>query len=251
MGRLQDKVAIVTGAGSGIGREAAILFAQEGAKVVGVDCITEGGEETIKMIKEAGDEAIFVYADVSKTEDVKKMVKTAVDTYGRLDVLFSNAGIAPSEPLKDWTEEEFERVIATNLKGVILGMKYAIPEMLKAGGGSIINTASMAADRAIPNFTSYTASKGGIVAVTRAVAVEYATQNIQVNCVNPGVIATKLVLEAQNPEEIKPAIPMRRLGKPKEVACVALFLASGEASFITGQTIVVDGGQEADSHIRR
>ena len=251
MGRLQDKVAIVTGAGSGIGREAAILFAQEGAKVVGVDCITEGGEETIKMIKEAGDEAIFVYADVSKTEDVKKMVKTAVDTYGRLDVLFSNAGIAPSESLKDWTEEKFERVIATNLKGVILGMKYAIPEMLKAGGGSIINTASMTADRAIPNFTSYTASKGGIVAVTRAVAVEYATQNIQVNCINPGVIATKLVLEAQNPEEIKPAIPMRRLGEPKEVACVALFLASGEASFITGQTIVVDGGQEADSHIRR
>ena len=255
MGRLDDKVAIITGAGAGMGRIAAIEFAKEGAKVVVAEYVAESGEETVRMIKEAGGEAIFIKTDVSKTEDVKRMIKITVDTYGKLDVLYNNAGVvAEMAPTVESTEENFDKTIAVNLKGVWLGMKYAIPEMLKTGGGSIINTASQAGERGTPNVPAYSASKGGILALSRGTAMEYATKNIRVNCINPGLIATPMMADQlkDNPElreKYLAAIPQGRLGKPEEVALAALFLASGESSHITGQVLVVDGGMEASSGI--
>ena len=182
MGRLDDKVAFVTGAGSGIGRATAILFAKERAKVI-VACRTiETGKETVRMIGEAGGEAIFVRADVSKPDDVQKMITTTIDTYGRLDVLLNNAGVlSEPAPTTECTEENFDRTIAINLKGVWLAMKYAIPEMIKGGGGSIVNIASVAADRGLANFPAYCASKGGVVALSRGTAIEFAAKNIRVN----------------------------------------------------------------------
>jgi NAD(P)-dependent dehydrogenase (short-subunit alcohol dehydrogenase family) len=248
MGRLDGKVVIITGAGMGMGQAAAILFAKEGAKVVVADCLAEAGEETVKMIKEAGGEAIFVKADVSKAEDAKNMVKQTVDTYGRLDVLYNNAGIRGEvAPTPECTEENFDKVIAVNLKGVWLGMKYAIPEMLKTGGGSIINTASHTGERGTPNLPAYSASKGGVLAISRGTAMEYATKNIRVNCINPGTIATPFVIGGFSSEARKffmTTIPQGRLGEPEEVAYAALFLASDESSHITGHALVVDGGLE-------
>ncbi len=252
MGRLNGKVAVITGGGSGMGREASILFATEGAKVVIVDWVAEGGQETLRMVKEAGGEAIFVKADVSKTEDVKKMIKTAVDIYGKLDVLYNNAAIAPYEPLIESTEENFEKIIATNLKGVWLGMKHAIPEMIKSGGGSIINVASFVVDAAQRGSSIYAASKGGVVSMSRVAAVEHAHQGIRVNCIKPGIIITPMSLGCYGDPEARKraeaAVPMGRLGQPEEIAQVALFLASDESSLITGTEVLADGGIEADSH---
>ena len=251
MGRLDDKVAIITGAGMGMGRAAAILFAKEGAKVVVDDIVVATGEETVRMIKEAGGEAIFIKADVSKAEDVQNMVKTAVSTYGKLDVLYNNAGIAgEATPTEGCTEENWEKTITVNLKGVWLGMRYAIPEMIKTGGGSIINTASQAAERGMTNLPAYTASKGGVLSLSRATAMECAKKNIRINVINPGSIATPMVLAM--PDEAKESfvagIPMGRFGEPEEVARAALFLASDDSSHITGHALAVDGGMIADSH---
>ena len=254
MNRLGGKVAIITGAGMGMGRAAAILFAEEGAEVVVVDINAESGRETVKMIREAGGKAIFVKADVSNTDDVKNMVTTAVATYGKLNVLFNNAAIAKIEPLIESSEENFDRIVAVNIKGVWLGMKYAIPEMIKSGGGSIINTASVAADMGERGLAAYTASKGGVLSMSRVAAIEHASQNIRVNVINPGVILTPMTrsqFEA-HPElrkKIESITPQGRLGKPEEVAHLALFFASDESSHITGQKLAVDGGIEADSHI--
>ena len=256
MGRVEGKVAIVTGAGSGIGRASAMLLAKEGAKTVVVDRNAEAGEETVRMIKEAGGEAIFVKADVSKVEDIKKMVKTAVSTYGKLNILFNNAGlIAEVAPTAEATEEKFDETIATNLKGAFMGMKYAIPEMLRIGGGSIINIASIAGTKGVTNAPAYAASKGGVLALSRATAIEYATQNIRVNCISPGTISTPAMaaLMKDDPEikrNYEEAVPQGRLGRPDEVAQVVLFLASDEASHITGEKLAIDGGLEADSHLR-
>jgi NAD(P)-dependent dehydrogenase (short-subunit alcohol dehydrogenase family) len=252
MGRLDGKVAIITGAGAGMGRAAAILFAREGAKVV-IACRTiENGEETVRIIKEADGEAIFIKTDVSKTEDVKRMIYTTVDTYGKLDILFNNAGIlGDGSSTVECTEENFNQLIGTNLKGVWLGMKYAIPEMLKSGGGAIINNASIAADRALANSAVYSASKGGVVALSRTAAIEYSRRNIRINCINPGSIATDMVLNLS--PEFKEAVlavtPRNKFAKPEEVAQAALFLASEECPHIIGQALVVDGGLEADSHL--
>lgn len=253
MGKLDGKVAIVTGSGSGIGRAIAILFAREGAKVV-VTCRTvKSGEETVKNIKEAGNQAIFIRADVSKAEDVKNLIKAATDHYGKLNVLCNNAGIDEKHtPLAKVTEESFDRIIATNLRGVFLGMKYAIPEMIKTGGGSIVNISSMAADVGVRGHAPYCASKAGIVSLSRVVALEYASQNIRVNSLNPGPVVTPLQRAALDAEYLKAylaAIPQGRLGEPEEVAYIALFLASDESSLITGHALVADGGIEADSHI--
>jgi len=247
MCRLEGKVAIITGAsGTGIGRAIATLFAKEGAEVVIAGRGVEGGEETVRMVKEAGGKAIFIKTDVAKAEDVKKMVKAAVDTYGKLDVLVNNAAITePEGSTVDLTEELFDRTIAINLKGVWLGMKYAIPEMLKTGGGSIINFASQAANRALPTIPAYSASKGGVISLSRVAALEFASKNIRVNCISPGPIATRMVIDEWPPEQIEhfsKVIPRGRLGKPEEVAQVAVFLASDESSWITLQTLVVDGG---------
>ena len=253
MGRLDGKVAIITGAGRGMGRAAAILFAKEGAKVVVDDWVADRGEETVRMIKEAGSEAIFVNADVSKTEDIRRMIKTAIDAYGRLDILYNNAAIATYAPLTEAEEKDFEEIVAVNLKGTWLGMKYAIPEMAKTGGGSIINVASIAADAAQLGSTIYAATKGGVISMTRVAAVENAAQNIRVNIIKPGCIRTPMFEEVvKYPEAIKhieDVTPQKRIGKPEEVAHLALFLASDESSNITGQKITADGGIEADSHI--
>jgi len=172
MGRLDNKTAIITGAAAGIGRAAAILFAQEGAKVVVADIAVEGGEQTARMVREAGGEAVFIRTDVSKAEDIKRMVKTAIDTYSKLDVLFNNAGLALFSPLIESTETDFDKMIGVNLKGEWLGMKYAIPEMIKTGGGSIINTSSIDADHGHSGASIYCASKGAIVSMTKVAAVE-------------------------------------------------------------------------------
>jgi NAD(P)-dependent dehydrogenase (short-subunit alcohol dehydrogenase family) len=258
LGKLDGKVAIVTGAGQGIGRAGAILFAKEGAKVVVNDYAAEGGKETVQMIKKAGGEATFVQGDVSKEEDVKKMVRTAVDTYGKLDVLYNNAGVLIFKALTDLTEEDFNKVISVNLKGTWLGMKYAIPEMVKAGGGSIVNASSIVADMVNAGSSFYAASKGAIKTLTMVAAVEYAAKKIRVNCLKPGFIMTPMFtggLEfgfggiAEGIKHFGGVIPMGRVGTPEEVAQVALFLASDDSSYITGQSIVVDGGHEADNHV--
>jgi NAD(P)-dependent dehydrogenase (short-subunit alcohol dehydrogenase family) len=253
MGRLDNKVAIITGAGQGMGRVAAILFAKEGAKVIVAELLSDAGQETVTMVKKAGGNAIFVKTDVSKTEDVKKMIKAAVDTYGKLDVLYNNAAIvAEWAPITDWTEDNFDRIVEVNAKGVWLGMKYAIPEMAKAGGGAIINIASTAALIAQRNSAIYAMTKGGVIAMSRVAAVEFAPKNIRVNCIAPGPVATELLKKAFSPEVIGRIVsetPLGRLGEPKELAQVALFLASDESSWITGQCVVVDGGIQADSHL--
>jgi len=252
--RLKDKVAIITGAGSGMGRAAAILFAKEGAKVIVVDWVAEGGEETVRMVKEASGEAIFVKADISKTEDVKGMVKMAVDTYGKLNTLYNNAAVVMFEPLIESTEENLDKTIAVNVKGVWLTMKYGIPEIIKAGGGSIINTSSICADAAQYNSSIYSASKGGVISMSRVAAAEHARNNIRVNCIKPGCIVTPMSMSVlKNPEAVRrfvTEVPLGRLGQPEEVAQLALFLASDESSYITGQTVTIDGGVEAYSHIK-
>lgn len=253
MGRLDGKVAIITGGGAGMGEAASVLFAREGAKVAVADWDAQGGERVVTKIKETGGAAIFIKADVSKADDVRKMIKATVDTYGKLDILYNNAGIATYKPLIDLTDEDFDKMISINLKGVWLGMKYAIPEMIKTGGGSIINAASIAADAGQRGSAIYAASKGGVVSMSRVAAVEYATNNIRVNVIKPGAIATPMFMNAQTDpgvvERIVRETPQRRLGKAEEVAYVALFLASDESSYITGQKIAIDGGIEADSHI--
>lgn len=249
--RLKDRVAIITGAGSGIGRATAFLFAQEGAKVVVADYVAEGGEETVRLIKEAGGEATFVKVDVSKAADTQRMVNTAIDRYGKLDILCNNADIeGPWAPTEDLSEEDWDRVLSVNLKGVFLGSRYAIPEMLKQDGGVIINTASIAGLIAITNMPAYCASKGGVVLLTKAMALEYAAKNIRINCICPGAIRTpmfsRLTLDQVETEKaFCNGHPIGRCGTPEEIAHAALYLGSDESSFITGTALVVDGGWTA------
>lgn len=246
MGRLEGKVAVITGAGSGMGRVEAILFAQEGAKVAVVDITPERGEETVKLVKEAGGEAIFVKTDVAKSADVKKMVDTVVKAYGKLNIMVNGAAIAPNEgSTVGLSEEIFDKTIAINLKGVWLGMKYAIPAMIKSGGGAIVNFASISGVRALPTIPSYCASKGGVVSISMVAALENAAHNIRVNCVAPGPISTQMVLDQWPDEQIQHfsnATALGRLGKPEEIARIVLFLVSDDSFWITGQTIVADGG---------
>lgn len=253
MAKLKDKVAVITGAGSGIGRATAILFAKEGAKVVVVDCDRDSGEETVKIIKESGGEAIFVYADVSKSLDVQKMVESVVSKYGAIDILFNNAGINVALPITELTEEIWDNIINVNLKGVFLCCKYVIPVMKRQGSGVIINMGSTSALIGVAYFGAYTASKGGVLALTRTIALEVAPFNIRVNCICPGMVETPLskrtwermgISEEKRGERAK-LVPLGRVGKPEEIARVALFLASEGSSYMTGANIVVDGGWTA------
>ncbi|HEY2834089.1 MAG TPA: SDR family oxidoreductase [Sporichthyaceae bacterium] len=240
-GRLDGKVSIVTGAGSGIGAATARRFHAEGAKVVLADI--SGNQETIA--KELGDGALSVHADVSQGESVQGMIRAALDNFGRLDVLYNNAGIdGEIAKVADMTEEGWDKVQSINLRGVFLGIKYAVPAMLGTGGGSIINTASMAATVAFPQMASYCAAKGGIVMLTKTAAAEYAADGIRVNSISPGTIQTAITdsLPQDMIKAIIAANPVGRIAQASEVASLALFLASDESSFITGSDYLIDGG---------
>ena len=248
--RLQDKVAIITGSGSGIGKATALLFGREGAKVMSADLMADTAQATAGEIKDAGGQADSLQADVSVAADVERMINTTVERFGRLDILVNNAGIEVIMPIVQVPEEMWDRLIDVNLKGVFLGCKYAIPQMIKQGGGAIVNTASIAGLRGFATFGTYSASKGGVVLLTKTLAVEYARFNIRINCVCPGIIRTPMLerglMAVPNPEEFlertEQAHPLGRLGEPEEVARGMLFLASDEASFITGVPLPIDGG---------
>ncbi len=247
--RLKDKVAIVTGAGSirpgiGNGKATAILFAREGAKVVAVDRNLEAAEETVRIIENEGGEAIAVQADVTKESDARKLVEATISKYGKLDILFNNVGGAWGGTGLKVTEEEWDTVMDLNLKSVVLVCKYAVPEMIKNGGGAIVNNSSMAAYHA-HGIYAYSASKAGVIALTRCLAVGLAKDNIRVNCVAPGLMDTPLVAPIMTEKRIRRVeerVPLKRHGKAEETAYTVLFLASPEASYITGQTIPIDGG---------
>jgi len=247
--RLANKVALITGAGSGIGRESALLFGREGARIVAADVQDPAGEAVVKELEAAGGEAVYVHADVSKAADAEAMVRAAEERFGRLDVLFNNAGIShPQDDDAVATEEEvWDLTMNVNLKGVFLGCKYGIPALRRAGGGSVINTASFVAlmGAATPQL-AYTASKGGVLALTRELATIHARENIRVNALCPGPLRTPLLMQYLDTEEKRQRrlvhIPMGRFGEASEIAKAALFLASDESSFTTGATFLVDGG---------
>jgi NAD(P)-dependent dehydrogenase (short-subunit alcohol dehydrogenase family) len=248
MGQLENKVAVITGAASGIGKATADLFAAEGARLVAADWTEAQGIEAVEAMKARGGEATFVRVDVSQPEDVRRMVQKAVDLYGGLDVIFNNAGIEGEQGMTaDCSLENWDRVISINLRGVFLGMKYAIPELLKRGGGSIINNASVAGIVGFRSIPAYCASKGGVIQLTKTAALEYATQGIRVNAICPGVIWTPMVerFVGDNPEARKAfeaLEPVAHFGSPEDIAAMALFLASDQSRFCTGAPFVVDGG---------
>ena len=251
-GRLEGKVAVITGASSGIGQATAPLFAREGAKVLLVDIDEEGGQRTLNTIREAGGEASFFRADVSKTLEVQAMVLEAVRLYGRLDCAFNNAGIdGPVLPITAYPEEEWDRVIAVNLKGVWLCMKYEVEQMLKQGGGVIVNTSSQLGLVGVEQpLSGYAASKHGVVGLTRQVAMECARQNIRVNAVCPGTVATPMLnqLMASNPEIAafaRASTPTGRIAEPDQIGQAALWLCSEESSYVNGQAIAIDAGATA------
>ncbi|HET9209969.1 MAG TPA: glucose 1-dehydrogenase [Thermoanaerobaculia bacterium] len=247
--RLENKVALITGAGSGIGRESALLFAREGARVAVADVNDEAGRKVVEELRAAGGEAVYVHADVSKAADAEGMIRAAKESFGRLDVLFNNAGIshARDDDAVATEEEVWDLTMNINLKGVFLGCKYGVPALRRAGGGSIINTASFVAllGAATPQL-AYTASKGGVLAMTRELAVIHAREGIRVNALCPGPLRTELLMKYLDTEEKRQRrlvhIPMGRFGEAGEIAKAALFLASDESSFTTGATFLVDGG---------
>lgn len=246
MARLNGKVAIVTGAGSGMGKETAILFAQEGAKVTVTDWNAESMNETAELIKKAGGDVLAVQADVSNSEQLKQVFDQTDEKFGRLDILINCAGVVLQEnSVVDCTEDVFNRVLAINLVGTWLGMKFGIPLMKRSGGGSIVNFASIAALEAYKSIPAYAASKGGVISMSRVAAIESAEHNIRVNTIAPGHIATPMFLGAWTDEELvhlEEISPQGRLGQPVEVARSVLFLASDDASHVTAELLVADGG---------
>ena len=252
-GKMQDKVAIITGSGSGIGREAALIFAREGAKVVVSDVNIEGGEETVKLVTQAGGDAIFIKCDVSKGPEVEALVKGAVAAYGRLDAAFNNAGVEGDTQATTitCTEENFDLNIAVNLKGVWWCMKYQIEQFLRQdSAGSIVNASSLAGLVGVPRGNAYVAAKHGVIGMTKSAALEFAKQNIRVNAVCPGAIETPMLDRIVKGSEkgyamMRKMEPVGRLGKPSEIAEAAMWLCSDQSSFVTGHPLAVDGGSFA------
>ena len=247
--RLQGKVALITGGASGMGKVASGLFAGEGADVVLSDLSDEAGETTVAEISRLGGHAAYVHTDVSKAADAEGMVRFAVEHFGRLDILYNNAGVmlADDGSVTDTAEDVWDRTLAINVKGVALGCKYGVPAMLDSGGGSIINVASFVAWMgAATSQTAYTSSKGAVLSMTREIAVEYARAGIRCNALCPGPIDTPLLAELLSDPERRQRrfvhIPMGRLGRAEELAKAALFLASDDSSFMTGASLIVDGG---------
>lgn len=246
MENLKNKVAIITGGGSGIGKAIASLYASEGAKIVVSDIDEKGSKETVDAIKEKGGEAIFVKADTSNPDDSKNVVEQAVKHFGGLHIAVNNAGIGgPIKPLGEYPIDGWDKTIAINLSGVFYGMRYQVPAMLKSGGGSIVNIASILGKVGTANSSAYVASKHGVIGLTEAAALEYAQQNIRINSIGPGYIKTPLITNTLDDETMEALVdlhPMGRLGASEEVAELALWLNSEKASFVTGAYYNVDGG---------
>ncbi|MBU4369457.1 SDR family oxidoreductase [Patescibacteria group bacterium] len=244
--RLKNKVAIITGAGSGIGQGIAFAFVKEGAKVVVADWSEQGGKETVEQIHKKGGEAVFIKTDVSKAKDIDEMVKTCLDKFKRIDILVNNAGIVKFGPLHQTSEQDWDAVLDVNLKSIFLGSKKVIPEMLKQGSGKIINITSIAGLVGFDQISAYCASKGGIIALTREMALEYAPKKINVNCIAPGVIKTAMTKDMLDDPATKQFLESStlypRLGEPKDIAMAAVYLASSESDFVNGEVLVVDGG---------
>ena len=242
---LENKVAIITGAGSGFGRATAELYAKEGAKVVVVDYNEETAQQTVAGIRENGGEAVAVKADVSNESDVKHFIQTAIDTYGQIDILFNNAGIYAPGTVEDTSMDDWNRSLNVNITALFLASKYAIP-YLKETKGNIINTASAGGIIGFPDAISYATTKGAVISFTRAMAVDYAEAGVRINAICPGTGVTGMTKDLLEIDEIYQGfvapIPMKRLGEAKDVANAALFLGSNQASYITGHALPVDGG---------
>ena len=252
-GVLDGKVALVTGAGSGIGRATSLAMAAEGAKVVVADIVPSGGEETARLVREAGGDALFVQTDVTSAAQVDALVERTVQAYGRLDCAFNNAGVqleiqrGITTSAAECTEEVWDRTIGVNLKGVWLCMKYEIPRMLEAGGGSIVNTSSAAGLIGVEGQAVYVASKHGVIGLTKSAALEYARSGVRINAVCPGSTRTPMIDEitGRDPEmesKVASTQPVRRMGAPEEIAAAVVWLCSDAASFVTGHSMAVDGG---------
>ncbi|NLY79880.1 MAG: SDR family oxidoreductase [Lysinibacillus sp.] len=245
---MQGKTAIITGGGSGFGRETAIKLAERGANISIVDVSKEQGNETVKLCKEIGVDAIFIEADVSKVEDVKRYVAETVERFGKIDMFFNNAGISGSGVLTlECPDDEFEAIVNVNLKGAFYGLKYVANEMLKTGGGSIVNTASLGGVVGIPTLGAYSATKHAIIGLSKTIAGEYGRENIRINAIAPGTNETPMVkaFPSEAIQAMAEAVPMGRLGQPHEVANVVAFLLSDDASYIHGAVISIDGGAAA------
>ncbi len=254
LNRLQGKVALLTGAGGGIGKATAILFGQEGATVIVSDISPERTEEAVAAVKAAGGSVVGIPANVTSEASVKQLFENVVDQFGRVDVVMNNAGIMPILTIPETSEEIWGKVIDINLKGTYLCSKFAVIEMRKSGGGSIINIASGAGLNGVPGLAAYCASKGGVVLLTKAMALDHAREHIRINCLAPGVIDTELnrswINKTADPEkavrDLEAGIPIGRMADPMEVAYCALFLATSESSYVTGHPLIVDGGLTAD-----
>lgn len=244
--RLPDKVAIITGAGAGIGKASGYLFAREGAKVVVADINDKDGTNAADMIKASGGEAIFVHTDVSKAADVENLMTATIDTFGKIDILFNNVGIGQKlMSIEDTDESYWDLFHDVNLKSVFLGMKYVLPYMKRAKSGVIINTGSMSGVRPRMYAATYASTKAAVIMVTKAVALEAAADNIRINCINPVVTATTILdtLTEEERQAWAKTVPLGRIAQPEEIAYAALYLASDEASMVTGISMNVDGGR--------